>query len=1349
MEVLASVSGALLSESVKMLIQKLDAHELLMYYRQAGEVMAELKMWEGMLRKIYAALDDAEEKQMTSRLVSIWLSELRGLAYDAEDVLDSFSTEQLRRKLKEEAASSSASKIQRLIPGCFPSISLQTLKFNAEMMSKIQDVTARLRKINADKDDLNLKNTYGRSMMGHQPTERLPTTSLVNESRVYGRENDEHAILQLLKAEAADVSISVIPIIGMGGLGKTTLAQLVLSRAKSGFDFTAWVSVGEDFDVHRITKTILDSAGSEGKDLNSLQEQLKEKLSRKKFLIVLDDVWNENYEKWVLCRAPLESGSSGSKIVITTRNASVASIMGTDPPYHLKELAFNGCLSLFAEHGLGAKTFAAHSNLEEIGNKIVEKCRGLPLAVKVMGGLLRGKQDPRLWEEVLNSKIWEFPESNGILPALRVSYYHLPSHLKQCFAYCGILPKDFEIEEDELVLLWMAEGFLAQAKEKKYAKDLGHRYFRDLVSRSFFQQSSEDKSRFTMHDLINDLAEFESRSICFKLDGNLEETNSCSKVRYSSFNRHTYDLLPRFEVFNNMKNLRSFLPLPMPLTIYKRYFLSNKMLFELIPKLRYLRVLSLAGYKLEKLPEMIFALEHLRYLNLSYTDIVSLSELVGELVNLQTLRLQGCRRLVKLPRSIGNLINLQLLDNQKTYNLQELPAEIAKLINLITLPRFVVGKGMGLGIVDLGKLVLLQGKLHIIGLCNVLNSQEVELANLKHKQGVEDLTLEWSSDFQCSRNATNEFKVLNLLMPHLKLKKFWIKSYAGIHFPTWVGDPKFADMVHLELLNCKQIESLPPLGQLPSLMMLTISGLDGVKEVGAEFYGRSSGNNSNLTGSFPALETLIIRDMSEWVEWSCFAGMTERTTAHFPKLLNLTIRNCPKLIGQLPNSLPCLQKLVIRGCQRLANLPGTLLSLSELDISECDKMIPVNVCSLNSLAKLKLKKLASLVSMQEVRGLGALACLKDLSIDNCEQLLFLQEGAEGLLPSSLESLWIYDCPKLEKLSNNLHELTHLSRLSVHCCPKLISFGEPGLPSSISDVWISSCPSLKSLVIRGITTIEDRSQMSYHLESLSLDGCSSLTIFPSGMFTESLKYLSIGNLTMQSLEELCHLALPHLTDLSIQDSPELEWFPDIALPLLRIIKRLRIRCCKNLRSLPNQLPELTSLLLLWVNSCGSLKSFPKGGFPSNLIVLRIEHCKSLGQPISEWGINRLTSLKRLTISGECPSTKLPTYFPDNEGSWLPTSLTFLLISEFSELKSISRGLGCLTSIEELMLMNCPKVRRLPKKGLPASLGSLKLNACPGLKKRCLEQKGEYWPLMQQIPCVEIDSIESSSYSCQEP
>ncbi|CAN0862638.1 Putative disease resistance protein RGA3 [Linum grandiflorum] len=1023
-----------------LLIQKLGTHEFLVYFRQGEDIVAELKSWE----------------------------------------------KQLRRKLKEEADSPSTSKIQSLIPTCFYGISLQTLKFHAEMMSKIQDVTARLRKITSDKDDLDLKNIYGRSIMGQQRTERLPTTALVNESRVYGREKDEQAILQLLKAEAAYADIPVIPIIGMGGLGKTTLAQLVLSRAKTEFDFTAWVSVGEDFDIHRMTKTILDLDGSEGKDLSSLQEQLKEKLSRKKFLIVLDDVWNENYEKWVLCRAPLENGSSGSKIVVTTRNASVASIMGTDPPYVLKELAFNGCLSLFAEHALGARTFAAHSDLEEIGNQIVKKCQGLPLAVKVTGGLLRGKQNPREWEEVLNSEIWEFPESNGVLPALRLSYYHLPSHLKQCFAYCGILPKDIKFEKDELVLLWMAEGFLAQAKEK---------------------------------------------------------------------------------------------------------------------------------------------------------------------------------------------------------------------------------------------------------------NQDAELADMKHKQCIEDLDLEWSSNFRCSSNATDEFKVLNLLMPHLKLRKLWIKFYAGIQFPMWVGDLKFADMVHLELMHCKNIESLPPLGQLPSLVTLAISGLDGVKEVGAEFYGENRGNNSNLTWPFPALETLRIEDMPEWVEWSCFAGVTESSTVYFPKLLDLAVRNCPKLIGQLPNFLPCLQNLEIRGCRQLTDLPETLLSLSELYICDCDKMIPVNLCSLKSLAKLSLERLSSPTGMQEVimEGLGGLARLKDLCIEGCDQLLFLGEGEEGLLPSTLESLWISGCPKLEKLSNGLHKLTHLSRLYVQRCPKLASFGEQGLPSSIGDVFISDCPSLKSLVVRDMNTIEESNQMSYHLERLILHRCSSLTIFPTGKFMESLKTLTICNLTTESLEELSHLALPHLTDLLIEESPELERFPEIALPNLHFIKLLRIRRCSNLRSLPNQLPELTSLLCLEVSGCRSLKSLPRGGLPSNLIMLMITDCESLMQPISEWGINKLTSLKGLGITDECPSTRV-SFFPDDKGIWLPTSLTFLFISKFSELKCVSRGLRCLTSLEELLITYCPKLQSLPE-GLPPSLGSLKLHACPGLekvKKQCLKRNGEFWPAMQQIPCVTINS-----------
>ncbi|CAI0473608.1 unnamed protein product [Linum tenue] len=1145
MEVVASVGGALLSESLKLLIEKLGSHDFLKYFRQA-QVVAELNSWASLLKKIYAVLDDAEEKQMTSRLVSIWATELRDLAYDAEDVLDSFATEQLQRKIKAETASASTSKVQKLISTCFSAINPRTLKFNAEMVSKVREITVRLQKISAEKNHLDLKEIVGTKLP--TTTERLPTTSLVNESKVYGRDEDWLGILELLRANQTDVDVSVIPIIGMGGLGKTTLAQLVLSRAKSEFDVIAWVSVGEDFDVHRITKTILGSDGSGCNDLNSLQEKLKEKLSGKKFLIVLDDVWNEDYQKWVLCRAPLETGALGSKILVTTRNSSVSSIMGTFPPYLLKELAFNDCLHLFADHALGTTAFTAHSYLEEMAKEIVKRCRGLPLAIKALGGMLRGKQNPKQWEEVLYSKIWDLPETNGILPALRLSYHHLPSNLKRCFGYCAILPKDMEFEEDELVLLWLAEGFLVQRKHsEKSAKNLGHKYFHDLLSRSFFQQASDNPSRFTMHDLMNDLAEYESKGICLRLDDKLEDTASFPTVRYSSFRRHKYDLLQRYD------------------------FLSYKVLLELVPKLKYLRVLSLAGYKMEELPDVVFTLKQLRYLNLSGTDIVGLSELVGELFNLQTLRLHGCQNLVKLPRSIGNLINLQWLDNSNTVSLQELPAEVAKLTNLTILPKVLVGKGgKGFRIVDLKNLSQLQGKLHIQGLCsNFMNIQDAEVADLKGKQDLDDLGLEWCTDSQCSHDETVEVKVLNLLRPHWKLKKLSIKFYGGVKFPVWVGDPTFAAMVHLELLNCRKIRSVPLLGQLSLLTTLRLSGMNKVKEIGGEFYGNNICTGSSLPCVFPALETLCIEDMPEWEKWSC-------PTECFPKLVELTIGNCPKLIGNLPNSLPCLQRLNIRGCQQMADLPETLASLSALSITECNKLILRNGTSMESLTTLRITKILKLVNLQEV-----------------------------MIHGFLEFLRLNRCPKLEKFPDVLHNLTHLKTLEFQNCQKLVSLSERGLPSSLSRVWISCCDSLKSFLI---------SNMNYTLT------------------------------------------------------------------------RLRFFFCENLRSLPNQLPHLTSLRLLEIN---------------------------------------------------------------DEGLLLPTSLTFIHIAHFSELKSISKGLMHLNCLEELVIWHCPKLRSLPDEGLPPSLGCLKLYECPLLKPKCAKQKGEYWPIIHHIPCVAIDTGEAYSYGWSEP
>ncbi|XP_019079637.2 disease resistance protein RGA2 [Vitis vinifera] len=361
----------------------------------------------------------------------------------------------------------------------------------------------------------------------------------------------------------------------MGGVGKTTLAQLAYhdDRVKNHFDLRAWVCVSDDFDVLRIAKTLLQSIASyarEINDLNLLQVKLKEKLSGKKFLLVLDDVWNENYDKWDRLCTPLRAGGPGSKVIITTR-MGVASLTRKVSPYPLQELSNDDCRAVFA-HALGARNFEAHPHVKIIGEEMVNRCRGLPLVAKALGGILRNELNHEAWDDILKSKIWDLPEEkSGVLPALKLSYHHLPSHLKQCFAYCAIFPKGYEFKKDELILLWMGEGFLQQTKGKKRMEDLGSKYFSELLSRSFFQQSSDIMPRFMMHDLIHDLAQSIAGNVCFNLEDKLENNeNIFQKARHLSFIRQANEIFKKFEVVDKGKYLRTFLALPISVSFMKK-----------------------------------------------------------------------------------------------------------------------------------------------------------------------------------------------------------------------------------------------------------------------------------------------------------------------------------------------------------------------------------------------------------------------------------------------------------------------------------------------------------------------------------------------------------------------------------------------------------------------------------------------------------------------------------------------------------------------------------------------------------------------------------------------------------
>ncbi|KAJ7982272.1 Disease resistance protein [Quillaja saponaria] len=1160
------VGGAFLSSALQVLFAKMASPEVAKYIwgkKHTEKLLEKLKIH---LRLVDAVLDDAEEKGTKNKHVEKWLDELKDVIYDADDLLDKIST---------KARIGSESKVRTFIS--------TSLNFSdRKLQSEISGVQDRLEFIFRQKDDLGLKEGVRVTL-----SQKTPTTALVEGSEVFGRDADKEAIIKLLISDdhARGDHTCVIPIVGMGGVGKTTLAQLLYNddRVNEKFDIKAWVYVSEDYDIFKVTKTIFELVTSQtcgSSDLNSLQYKLKERLMGKRFLFVLDDIWNENYVDWVDLQKPFQSGAQGSRIIVTTRNRQVASIMQTLAPHLLVQLSNEDCWSLFAKHAFDHKDPNANPILEEIGRKIVNKCNGLPLAAKTLGGLLRSTTDVKDWDNILKSDIWDLSNNeSNILPALRLSYFHLPSHIKRCFAYCALFPKGYEFEKEKLILLWMAENLLQPGRNKRI-EDVGDGYFCELVSRSFFQQSSHDRSCFLMHDLINDLAKFVSGKFSARLEDNNSIKDVETRIRYlSQVITHKFHHVD-FRAFYKAIRLRTFLQLNLACLSVN---FSNKVSDDLLMKLRCLRVLTLvdAQDNDHELPNSIGKLRHLRFLDVSGTKINKLPESLCSLCNLQTLKAASCPNLTKLPRDMHKLANLRYLDIVGTH-LERMPSLLCKLTSLQQLSDFIVTiEHNRSSIGELGELSNLHGSLAIKNLENVVDANDAMEAKLREKKFLEDLSLEWGYDTDDSQQKSNS--VLDNLQPHTNLKELKILNYTGTEFPNWLGENSFCNLVSLFVMGCNNCQKLQPLGQLSSLKELRIKGFPQLVSVGSEFYGSSS--SSAAFSPFASLEILRFEYMPAWEKW-INDEIDNESCRPFQRLRELYIMGCPRLIGDLPDKLPCLMELVITDCKQLVSSLPTAPALSALRIEDAGNLeFPVQEPQCHqSLQSLKI--FDSCVSLKSF-PLNLFPRLKSLELSLCKNLesLTVSDGEEQQL-TSLHSLYICKCRKFVSFPNGGLPAPNLTCFEVECCNnlELLPARMHILLPSLKELHLSRCPKIETFPDYEV------SPLPVNLRSLEIRNCDKL----------------IGNRLAWNLS-----SLTSLEDLIIKGKCEdLESFPDDGL-LPVPLSKLEIGNFLSLKTLNSKgLRYLSSLKQLDISNCPKLESITEDGTPTSLIHLNIWNCPLL-------------------------------------------------------------------------------------------------------------------------------------------
>ncbi|KAJ6818206.1 putative MO25-like protein [Iris pallida] len=783
-------------------------------------------------------LRDADTKHKRDEGVRHWVKEICNVAHKAEDVIDTYiiNADMYMRSMPD-------------IPGFLKRYLLVTTDIvgRRRAMAQITDIMNKIAEISASRITYGIKNLYDENGGGvERPVPaRMPIVPDVEDSDVVAFDGHMSALVKQLLHNSE--KRSVMSIVGIGGLGKTTLARKVYNSVdvKRKFDTRIWITVSQDYGLVKLLNEILEQIRKDKEKLEQREviEKLRGSLKEKRYLIVMDDVWSRDV--WEQMQVAFPDERNRSRVLITTRFFNVAKY--ADPnatPYELCLLTDEESLELLLLKAFGNQDVEANcpEDLRNLGRQLVKLCGNLPLALVVVGGLLSIREkEYSVWQRVLETMSWHV-EGKKCMDILALSYEDLPHHLKSCFLYLAAFPEDSKIVARKLIRLWIAEGFIPR-HDRGTIEETAEDCLEELTQRCMVQVVSRKSNRRSIkscrvHDLLRELAVSEAKEDGFVIIYNKENQDAASPPgpgRRATF--HNLDGLKGLTI----PNIRSLLAFNMRQPNFRDY----------VAQLKLLRVIDLKGAdNIKSLPKEIKAMIHLRYLGLRSTCLEVIPSSIDYLQNLETLDVTDTN-VKDLPPTLWKIKKLRhvLVDAFRP----EGPPPSANLPNLQTLYRVEVPKswvgglpnitsvrklGLRFGFQDRGKILspLLEKLHHLLSLT------------------VEAVTIPSGIDtraFLCHHHIQS-----------MELIGRWCTS-------TTVGSHEFPPYLAKLTLDGSRLEH-DPMPTLEKLQHLRVLELKMDSYLGEKMICSA--------GGFPQLQRLRLFGIEQLEEWCLEAGAMQKIT---------------------------------------------------------------------------------------------------------------------------------------------------------------------------------------------------------------------------------------------------------------------------------------------------------------------------------------------------------------------------------------------------------------------------------------------------------------------------------------